>query len=107
MHEALDEVGTSLGRDLQELLERAQVRISADVVRAVTQPRRFSVGGSEVLPFVDETCAVWTLGRVDEGERVGRSVCLGCGVAVTFVLSELVGRPKHCTHCGQWFAKYL
>ena len=107
MHEALDEVGTSLGRELLEFLERAQVRPSAEVVTAITAPRRDRVGGAEVVPLVDHSCAVWTLGRVEEGERVGRSVCLGCGVSVTFVLSELVGRPKHCTHCGQWFAKYL
>lgn len=107
MHEALDEIGTSLGRELSELLQRASVEPTDEVVSAITRPRRTRVGGPESLPLVNERCAGWTLGRVEESERVGRSVCLACGVAVTFVLSELVGRPKFCTHCGQAFERYV
>lgn len=107
MHEALDETGSKLGRELVELLQRGNVRGSAEVVEAITRPRRTRVGGAEVYPDVNERCAAWTLGRVDESERVGRSVCLACGVAVTFVLRELVGRPKFCTQCGQGFERYL
>jgi len=105
--EAMDGHGSKLGRELLAAIEGRSVGQLQPTTRKRASEKRANLA---VVDDVNETWASWFVGSVGQGSvryKLGQSVCLGCGFALTVWLEETRSRPRYCGGCGQEVKRYV